>query len=117
MNWLIDNWYIIVGLIALLLMVVSGIVNFFKLPTTEQISNVKEWLKWAVTQAEIALGGGTGQLKLRMVYDMAIQTFPWLAKCIKFETFSQWVDDALEWLNKQLDSNKNIALIVKDETI
>ena len=29
--------------------------------------NVKEWLLWAVTQAEQYLGSGTGALKLRYV--------------------------------------------------
>ena len=115
MNWLVDNWYLIVGLIAVILMVVAGVVNFFKLPTSAQISNVKEWLKYAVAEAEKALGSGTGQLKLRMVYDMAIQTFPWLAKCIKFEQFSKWVDDALEWLNHQLENNENIVKLVKED--
>ena len=38
--------------------------------------NVKEWLLWAVTQAEQYLGSGTGALKLRYVYDLAVEAFP-----------------------------------------
>lgn len=112
MNWLVDNWYVVVGLIALVIMIISGIVNFFKLPTSEQIKNVKEWLRYAVSEAEKELGSGTGQLKLRKVYDLAIQKFPWIGKCIKFETFSNWVDEALVWLNKQLEENENVAKLV-----
>ena len=79
---------------------------------------VKEWLKYAVTIAEAELGSGTGQLKLRMVYDMFLQTFSTLAGKITFEDFSAYVDEALEWLDNQLESNAAVAAIVagEDET-
>ena len=57
------------------------------MPTNEQLKKVKEWLLWAVAEAEKELGSGTGQLKLRYVYDMFIVKFPSLAKIISFETF------------------------------
>ena len=76
---------------------------------------VKEWLKYAVTIAEAELGSGTGQLKLRMVYDMFLQTFSTLAGKITFEDFSAYVDEALEWLDAQLESNAAVAAIVAGE--
>lgn len=117
MEWFINNWYIVIALIVLVAFVASAIVYFFKLPTSTQIANLKEWLKFAVTEAERALGSGTGQLKLRLVYDMAVQNFPWLLKIVSFETFSEWVDEALEWMNKQLDTNNKIHNIVKGEDL
>lgn len=113
MKTLIDNWFIIVVLIAFTVMVIDMVIRFLQMPTSKQISNVKEWLKFAVIEAEIALGSGTGQLKLRMVYDMALMKFNWLGKVVTFERFSEWVDESLEWMNHQLSTNNNISNIVK----
>lgn len=52
------------------------------------------------------LGGGTGQIKLRYVYDMFVARFTWLARVISFEAFSMMVDEALERMKKMLESNK-----------
>jgi len=114
MDWIINNWYIIVGLLAVVLMVVYLVVKFFCLPTDKQIEKVKEWLKYAVTQAEKALGSGTGQLKLRYVYDMFVQRFPWLSRVVTFDYFEMLVDEALKWLELQLASNKNIKEFVDE---
>lgn len=104
-----NYWYVIVGLIAIIALVVARVKGFIKLPTDKQIERVKEWLKYAVTEAEKELGTGTGQAKLRLVFDMFIQRFPIFSKFITFQTFSDWVDIALEWLNKQLDTNEKLA--------
>ena len=112
MNWLANNWYLVVAAIAVIAAIVFAIIKFFKLPTKEQIANIKEWLKWAVTEAEKALGSGTGQLKLRYVYNLAVEKFPWVAQFISFEMFSAWVDEALDWMKKQLEENKAIKKLV-----
>ena len=113
MEWLINNWYLIVAAIAVAIAIVVAVKKFLGLPTEQQLDNLKEWLKWAVTQAEKELGSGTGQLKLRRVYDMAVEKFPWLLKLVPFEEFSMWVDEALIWLNKQLESNKAVISMIK----
>lgn len=115
MNWLINNWYLIVALIACLVAAVTGVVKFAKLSREQRIENLQEWLKWAVTEAEKELGSGTGQLKLRRVYDLALAKFPWIARLVPFEEFSMWVDEALIWLGKQLESNKAITNMVKGD--
>ena len=94
---------------------VFAVRKFLGLPTDQQIENLKEWLKWAVTEAEKELGSGTGQLKLRRVYDLALAKFPWIARLVPFEEFSMWVDEALIWLGKQLESNKAITNMVKGD--
>ena len=81
----------------------------------EQIANIKEWLKYAVAIAEKELGSGTGELKLRMVYQMAIEKFSWLSKIITFETFSGWVDEALIWLDGELSINEEISNYISKE--
>lgn len=102
------NITVILGLIILL--VVCGIAGFEwgKKDKEAKIANIKEWLKYAVIEAEKALGGGTGQLKLRYVYDLAVAQFPWLVSIVSFEVFSSWVDEALDWMKQQLETNKNI---------
>lgn len=79
------------------------------------VGKVEEWLKWAVTEAEKYLKSGTGQLKLRKVYDMLITQFPVFSKILPFWLFSNLVDNALKWLDEQLEKNPNIAKYVRGE--
>lgn len=112
MEWLAKNWFILIAFVAVLALTIYSVIFFIKEPKETKLKNLKEWLKWAVVQAEKELGSGTGALKLRMVYDMAIQKYPWLINYISFESFSAWVDEALDWMRKQLETNVNIKLLV-----
>lgn len=71
-----------------------------------------EWLKYAVAIAEQELGSGTGQLKLRTVYDMFIDKFPGFSTIVPFKLFSYWVDIALKWFKKQLDTNTSVKELI-----
>ena len=117
LGFIMNNWLTIILSIAALAVFVVKVVQFVRSPSDKQIENLKEWLKLAVTEAEAALGSGTGQLKLRDVYDMAVEKFPWVGEFVTFETFSTWVDEALEWMNNQLQSNENVKAYVVDGTI
>lgn len=75
-------------------------------------ANVKEWLLWAVTEAENYLGSGTGKLKLRYVYDQCVERFPAVKYLLPFSVFSKWVDEALIEMRRQIENNKNIAAYV-----
>ena len=114
MDFLINNWPVLVGLIAVIVVAVIAVKSYFGLPREEQIARVKEWLLWAVTKAEKELGGGTGQLKLRYVYDMFVTRFPTVSKFITFETFSNMVDQALEKMRHLLETNTQIEAYVKE---
>ncbi len=100
------DFKLIVVEVILCIAAAGGIFAFTRMPKEKRISNIKEWLKYAVVEAEKALGSGTGQIKLRMVYDMAVKQFSWLTDLVPFETFSAWVDEALVWMNQQLEENK-----------
>lgn len=112
MSFIAEYWYLI--LIGLAAIVVAGLLiyRFFKLPRAEQIQKIKEWLLWAVTEAEKELGSGTGQLKLRYVYDLFITKFPYVAKFISFEYFSQLVDEVLVKFKEIFKQNKAVNLYV-----
>lgn len=113
MIWLADNWYLLVGLGAVLFCIVLFIMQFVNKPNSEQLKAFTEWLKYGVTLAEKKLGSGTGQLKLRMVWDLALTKFPWIERIMEFERFAVYVDEALLWLNKQLESNDNLSHYVE----
>lgn len=114
MNWLIENWYLLVVGTAAGVVACLAVYKWAGKPTTEQIANIKEWLLYAVIEAEKELGGGTGQIKLRQVYDMAIQRFKWLS-IVSFATFSGWVDEALDEMKKMLAVNEKVKQLVEGE--
>jgi hypothetical protein len=72
------------------------------------LETMKEWLIYATTLAEKELGSGTGVLKLRYVYDMFLTKFPLFSKLISFETFSEFVDNALVNMRNILEVNSAI---------
>lgn len=113
MEWLMNNWFMLVALCALLLVCFMVVRKWLNKPTTEQIANIKQWLLLAVTEAEKQLGGGTGQLKLRYVYDWAVERFAWVS-VIPFTTFSSWVDEALAEMKKQLAENEAVKAYVEE---
>lgn len=105
MDALLEYWPLIFA--ALAAVAVGGYLarDFVSRPTGEQIEAVKEWLLYATTQAEKELGSGTGQLKLRQVYDLFLQRFPLVSRAIPFDLFSGWVDEALERMKRLLATN------------
>ena len=96
---------------VVLLVLIGGAVAY----AINQRNSVQEWLLLAVTEAEKALGGGTGKLKLRQVYQQFVTTFGLFAKFVKFETFELWVSGSLEQMKKLLESNKKVEEYVKGD--
>lgn len=74
-----------------------------------QRNKVIEWLKYAVAEAEKQLGNGTGQLKLRLVYDWFCEKLPCVAAVVPFKVLSAWVDTALETMKKWLEVGNKIG--------
>lgn len=112
---LADNWAIFVAMICGVAFVTAMVVKFMNMPSAKQIENLMEWLKIAVVEAEKALGTGTGSLKLRSVYESAVIAFPWIAKYMTFEKFSELVDVALEWMKEQIEKNQYIKEYIEGE--
>lgn len=104
MNYIVENWYVFVGLLALC-------VGLFYV----RLNDVQEWLLGVVTEAEKQLGSGTGQLKLRQVYDKFLQKFPLLSVLVPFKMFSEMVDKALERMRTMLESNSFVQSYVEGE--
>ena len=97
----------------LIIVAIVIIATLFIVLAIKQPKKVKEWLLYAVIEAEKELGSGTGPVKLRSVYDMFITKFPKLSVFISFNTFSEWVDVALDYMEELLTDNKDVKAIIK----
>lgn len=115
MKWLIDNWSLLVVIACVVAVWGIYLKKFMALPSDEQLSKVRQWLLYAVIEAEKQYQGGTGALKLRAVYNEFCQVFPSLVAMIPFELFSKMVDEALEQMKHLLETNLNIAYYVEGE--
>lgn len=98
------------------ILAVVAIVAFVLIYKFCGVEKVKNWLLWAVCQAETELGSGTGKLKLATVYSMFIERFPNFSKIMPYSLFSKLVDEALEIMREWLESNKAIATVIKKES-
>ena len=97
----------------LIIVAIVIIATLFIVLAIKQPKKVKEWLLYAVIEAEKELGSGTGPVKLRSVYDMFITKFPKLSVFISFNTFSEWVDVVLDYMEELLTDNKDVKAILK----
>lgn len=97
------NEYLIIGIIAIVTIVVISIL--YSLGKIKK-ENILDWLLWAVSEAERLLGGGTGELKRVMAYNLFIGKYPIISNFISKDTFSAWIDIALIELEKLLENQK-----------
>lgn len=127
MQWLIDNWTLLASLLAAAALAVIKVQKYLKLSETDKakaeeaakakLTNaVSDWLLRAVTEAERELGGGTGKLKIRAVYERALEVFgPELAQIITLEQLDAMAQTPLEEMRKMLEANSSAAEYVKQE--
>lgn len=79
-----------------------------------RFASFRNWLVYAVSEAEKYLGAKTGRLKIRYAYDLALKKFPTFAKIIPWSVFSWLVDKALVVMRDMLN-NKEIAGYIKND--
>ena len=110
---IIKNIGLIIGTIILIALAGLTIKEFIELGKEKQLEKVREWLLYACIMAEKKLGGGTGQVKLRYVYDLFVEKFSFLKLLVTFEQFSEMVDEALVKMREMLEKNPNVAMFVE----
>lgn len=98
-------------IILIVIIVLSIIITILSL----RFSSFRNWLVFAVSEAEKALGGGTGKLKLRYAYNISIKYFPTLTKLLPFSIFSKFVDKALDTMRFMIDTNKAISNVINNK--
>lgn len=115
LDFLMTNWQWIAGVIIVIAAAIITLIKFDKKTKDEQIHQVKEWLLYAVMEAEKELGSGTGAMKLRFVYDMFVTKFPLLIALIPFSTFSNFVDEALDKFKELLATTPELQAYVANQ--
>ena len=108
MTLLMEYWWLAIAILAIIIIAFMFLTIYIKLPNSKKAKKVKEWLLFAVVQAEKELGSGTGQLKLRYVYNLALSKFPIFIKLIPFKLFSSFVDGALQQLKNIIEDNEGV---------
>lgn len=104
MEWIINNWSLIVTVLA--------VAVYFLLNGKRSV--IKFLLK-AVFMAEKDWGSGTGRIKLSEVYGNFIEKYPIFSKIIPFPVFSAWVDAVLEDMKDILSKNEKVRAYVENE--
>lgn len=105
---MMDNIFVAITILIIVVMVIGAVYQFIKLGKEKQLEVVREWLLLAVIEAEKVLGSGTGQIKLRYVYDLFISKFKYLSLIISFSQFSLLVDQALDTMRDMITNNKQV---------
>lgn len=83
---------------------------------TLRFKSFRNWLVYAVSEAEKYLGSGTGKLKIRYAYNLAIKQYPVIAKIIPWYLFSRLIDSALVVMREMISNNENIAVAIEGKT-
>ena len=107
-DYVVNNAPLLIAALAVLVVAITSVSNFFQKPTEEQIKSFREWLLYCVCYCEKQLGSGTGKLKLRYAYDLFLDKFPTLSRFITFEAFSGYVDSALDQMKELISTNMKI---------
>lgn len=114
-NIVIENWWVLLVIFAIGIVIGNYFNIFMNLPDNEKIEKIIQWLVWAVSVAEKKYGSGTGKLKLQEVYSMFVAQFPALSNQVTFEKFSEWVDEALKKFHEIADNNEKIKEIINPD--
>ena len=116
-NLMLNNVDLVIILTAVIATISIIVYKVIKMPRKKQIEAMQKWLLIAVIETEKELGSGTGKVKLSKVYDKFANTFPELSKIISFDTFSKYVDECLEEVEKLLENKDIYNIIYKSEFI
>lgn len=100
--------WIILGIVALVLIMLTILVVC-------GVKNASNWLLFAVTEAEKALGSGTGELKLATVYDQFVTKFPVVKNFVSFNMFTAMVDKALEKMKTLAVAKQEVANYIENK--
>ena len=109
LSFIATYWYLIVAAIAIISVISIKVYVFLKTPGKEQLNKIQEWLVWAVAQAEKELGSGTGQMKIKYVYNLFITKFPSIAIFVPYSLFSSMVEKALDEFKDLVSNNQRIS--------
>lgn len=100
----------------IILCIIAVIVVVLVIVTAMRFKSFRNWLVYAVTEAEKYFGSGTGKLKIRYAYDLAVKQYPTITKILPWCVFSRLVDVALVIMRQMIDNNTKIAEAINKKT-
>lgn len=109
---MINDIILALVIVAIICILIAG---FLKLGKERQLKVITEWLLLAVIKAEKELGDGTGQVKLRFVYDLFIDKFRFASMFISFNQFSVLVDSALVIMKEMISNNDQVKNYISNK--
>lgn len=124
LTFLVEWWPLIAAVGAAVGIAAIRVINYLRMSKEEQEAAIKahqeallkavtDWLLRGVTEAEKELGSETGKLKLRAVYERAIELFgPEFAQLVSLEQFDKMVQAPLEEMRKMLENNQSAKIYV-----
>lgn len=107
LNWIMENWFIIVAVIALIFVAVYQYFKFSKLTKKQQLTKIKRTAYILVAEAEFSFGSKAGQAKFNYVYKMLANKFP-LFNRIPKEAAYKIIDEALDELKEALKEEREL---------
>ena len=72
MNWITENWALLLGIISIVCVCVASVVCFCRQPSSVQKAKGQRMAVVGSHERKQNLAGGTGALKLAMVYDLFV---------------------------------------------
>lgn len=109
---MINDIILALVIVAIICILIAGVL---KLGKERQLKVITEWLLLAVIKAEKELGDGTGQVKLRFVYDLFIDKFRFASMFISFNQFSALVDSALVIMKEMISNNDQVKNYISNK--
>lgn len=103
-------------ILVFILAFIGYVAYCYKTKKGAQLQKVKQWLLYAVIEAEKKMGGGTGEIKLRYVYDKFLIIFPKISLFVSFDLFKTLVDEALQKAKDLLQQNEKLKNYVKKDS-
>ncbi len=85
LNWLIENWFLIVIFLCFFGKSIINTINFLLMEPNKRLLFIRENILNLVLKAEEQLGSKTGELKLKLVINSFYKKYP-IAKLIISET-------------------------------
>lgn len=107
LNWIMENWFIIVAVMALIFVAAYQCLKFSKLTKKQQLAKIKRTAYILVAEAEFSFGSKAGQAKFNYVYKMLANKFP-LFNRIPKEAAYKIIDEALDELKEALKEEKEL---------
>lgn len=117
MKWMADNWSMIVAAVAAIAITTMRILRYMRMTKEEQEETIRkhkealtravtEWALKGITEAEKDFGAGTGKLKIRAVYEKAIELFgAEIAEIMTIDQFNVIIQKPLAEMRKMLEDN------------